>query len=182
MKRILALLLALTLVFTLLCGCKKKAEEPKEEGLTVTFNNEEGEAIPQQTEPVEELNTAMEKQDIGFKGDHYGVVINNATTADIKAANVETFDNGGSETIAVMPYYPGSKVLVEAVTFDMETNNIVPTKTLYETTSTDDYALLVKVNRPEGVFPEMRITVEYDGVIYSHLIKNVPEAQTEYIR
>jgi len=64
----------------------------------------------------------------------------------------------------------------------METNGIVPTETLFETIAPDDYALALKVNRPQGVMPEMRITVEYDGQVYSNLIKNIPDAEIEYIR
>lgn len=180
MKRFISVLLAVTLIFALLCGCKDKPTQ-QGEGLDITFNNEQG-TIPQQTEPVEPLNKAMEKEDLSFKGDHYGVVMNSVAVEDVDASNIETFDGGGSDTIVVMPYYNGSKVLVESVKYDMETNGIVPTGTLFESVSTEDYALVVKVNRPEGVFPEMRITVEYDGVIYSHLIKNIPDAQIEYIR
>ena len=180
MKKFISILLVLAVVLVPLCGCKEKPAE-QGEGLNITFNNEEG-AIPQQTEPVEPLNKAMEKEELDFKGDHYGVIINNGSADAVDAANVETFDNGGSDTIIVMPYYEGSKVLVESVIYDMNTNGIVPTETLYETTATNDFALVVKVNRPQGVMPEMRITVEYDGQVYSNLIKNIPDAEIEYIR
>lgn len=181
MKRFISALLTVVLIFALFCGCKDKSSE-QGEGLSITFNNEEG-AVPQQTEPAQPLNKAMEREELTFKGDHYGVVVNNMKEYDVTATDVEIFYQGnGSSTIVVMPYYEGSRVLVESVVYDMATNGIIPTDTLFEATSTDDFALVAKVDRPQGVMPEMRITVEYEGQVYSHLIKNTPDAQIEYIR
>ncbi len=186
MKKLISILLAISLITFAFCGCKKeesaKKEQPKEEGLTVTFNDESGNPIPQQTQPVEALNKAVENNGFSFKGDHYGVAVNKASADSIKASKVDSFDVGSGETIAIIPFYPGSKVLVEAVTLDMETTNIIPTQILYEATTTDDYVLLVKVDRPDGVIPQLRVSVEYGGSIYSQLIKNIPDAQIEYIR
>jgi len=179
MKRLISVLLAVALIFTLLCGCKEKPAE-QGEGLNITFNNEEG-AIPQQTEPVEPLNKAMEKEELDFKGDHYGVIINGMDETEVEASKIDYYGDG-ADSIVVVPYYTGSKVLLEKVTYDMETNGIVPTETLFEAVAPDDYALVLKVNRPQGVMPEMRITVEYDGQVYSNLIKNIPDAEIEYIR
>ncbi|MDD4688706.1 MAG: hypothetical protein PHE51_03040 [Eubacteriales bacterium] len=181
MKKLIASILVLFISVAFLSGCNSNKTE-KGEPLEITFNTNEGEA-PKQTEPLEPLNTAVQKQDVEFKGDRYGVIINNAKEEDIKAKKIEKFTyKNGSEAIAVMPYYPGSKIRVESVVYDMAKNYITPVETLFETTSTKDYALILYADRPDGVMPEIRVTVEYEGTVYSNLIKNVPDSETEYIR
>ncbi len=181
MRKFLSIMLLLSCFALLFTACgDKQAKEG--EGLSVTFNNEQGE-IPKQTEPLEPLNEALEKEEIEFEGDTYGAIINNASASDIDAKDIETFDyENGSDTIVVMPYYEGSKIRIESVTFDAEQSIIKPVDTLFESVSTEDYALVLTVNRPEGAMPQLRITVEYDDVVYSNLIKNQPDSDIEYIR
>lgn len=181
MKKLLSVLLTIALITMLFSACSGKNEQ-EGEGVTVTFNDEQGNPIPKQTEPLEPLNEALEKEDIEFEGDTYGAIINNAVVSDIDAKDIETFNyEGGNDTIAVIPYYEGSKIRIETVNFDMEKNVITPVDTLFESVSTDDYALILKVDRPESAIPKLRITVEYNDVVYSNLIKNQPDSNIEYI-
>lgn len=60
----------------------------------------------------------------------------------------------------MVPSHEGTRITLEAMTFDEKKENFVPSEVLYDKVSQAGYALHIKAIRPEGG-PQLRLTVAY---------------------
>ena len=124
----------------------------------------QSETQPQAAEPT--LNKALEATGLldNFKEDTLAAVqIVYSSPEGVSAATVEKFIyQDWGPAIYILPRYAGSEIVIEALAFDEASADFLPDGVLMEATATDDYALMLQTDLPEGG-PQLRVTVRYNG-------------------
>lgn len=124
----------------------------------------QSETQPPTAEPT--INKALEATGLldSFKEDTLAAVqIVYSSPEGVSAATVEEFvyqDWGPS--IYILPRFAGSEIVIESLAFDEASADFLPDGVLMEATSTDDYALMLQTDLPEGG-PQLRVTIRYNG-------------------
>ncbi len=164
MKKLLVLLVAGALLTT--AGAAPGHDLPS--GSNLSAPPQSGDAAPNQSQPEAYTpNKALEA--IGLPdsatGDILAVIkiFYQSSGAQELAAAVETYTHQDwGAYLYIVPRYAGSKIVVESMAYDQARREFLPDGVLFESTATEDYALQLQTDLPEGG-PQLRVTISCGG-------------------